>query len=294
MTARFMGSLFPHTYRFQLGEFEISTILDGIGLRDAVKPPFCLNMDADDISNLARANQVPADRFEHQFVPTLVNTGEALVLIDVGFGPGGRESGTGQLRQRLAAAGYQPEDIDIVAFTHMHPDHILGVLEDGEPAYPNARYVMGQVEYDAWKSGREIPEARSKNRDMFLELIVPLAEQITFLQPGDDVVAGITAVEAFGHSLGHMMFHVESAGNSVLVWGDVANHYVFSLQVPEAVAAFDDDKDAAIATRLRVLDMAATDGQMIIGHHMPFPSIGFIERTKESYRWQPATYQMRI
>ena len=294
MTAKFMGSIFPYTYRFQLGEFEISTILDGKAIRDAVKPPFCLNMDADDISNLARANQVPADRFEHQFVPTLVNTGEALVLIDVGFGPGGRESGTGQLRQRLAAAGYKPEDIDVVAFTHMHPDHILGVLEDGEPAFPNARYAMGQVEFDAWKSGRDIPEARSKNREMFLELIVPLADQMTFLQPGDDVVGGITAVEAFGHSLGHMMFHVESAGKSVLVWGDVANHYVFSLQVPEAVAAFDDDKDAAIATRLRVLDMAATDGQMIIGHHMPFPSVGFIERTTQSYRWLPATYQMRV
>ena len=294
MTAKMMGNFHADFFRFQLGEFEVSTVLDGVAVRDAIKPPFCLNLNDAEIGELARSSHLPADRFEHPFVPTLVNTGEALVLFDVGFGSSGQDSGTGELRQRLGAAGYRPEDIDIVAFTHMHPDHILGVTDDGRHAFPNARYAMGQVEFDAWKSGEKIPPERSRNRDMFLELIVPLADQMTFLQPGDNVTGGITAVAAYGHSLGHMMFHVESAGKSVLLWGDIANHYVFSLQVPEAVAAFDDDKDAAIATRLRVLDMAATDGQMIIGHHMPFPSVGFVERTKESYRWVPATYQMRV
>jgi glyoxylase-like metal-dependent hydrolase (beta-lactamase superfamily II) len=87
---------------------------------------------------------------------------------------------------------------------------------------------------------------------------------------------------------------VESNGQQVLCWGDLANHYVFSLQVPEAKVAFDDDPDAAIATRKRVLDMVATDRIPVVGHHMPFPSLGFVERSGTSYRWEPMTYQMRV
>lgn len=294
MTARMMGELNSVLNRFVLGEFEVLTILDGAVVRDAIAPPFCADMDEGGIDRLARANRVPADRFEHPFVPTLVNTGDALVLFDVGFGSKGHANGTGQLCQRLEAAGYRPQDIDIVAFTHMHPDHILGVMEGDAPTFPNARYVAGQVEFDAWKSGRNIPAQRSQNREMFLELIVPLADRMIFLQPGDAVVSGITALEAYGHSLGHMMFHVESGGKSVLLWGDVTNHFVFSLQAPGSPVGFDDDKDAAIATRQRVLEMVAFDYQMVIGHHMPFPSVGYVERTGDSYRWMPATYQSRV
>ena len=293
MTAKMMGALNSPVHRFRLGDFEIMTVLDGTTLRDAVSPPFCMGMEEDGIISLAAANRIPPDRFEHPFVPTLVNTGDELVLFDVGFGAKGRDSGAGQLEARLGEAGYAPDDIDLVAFTHVHLDHILGVMNDGRPTFPNARYAIGQVEFDAWKSGKDIPQQRAQNREMFLALIAPLADRMTFLQPGDRVAGGITALEAYGHSLGHLMFHVESAGKSVLLWGDVANHYVFSLQVPEVAVGFDDDKEAAIATRLRVLDMVASDDQLVIGHHMPFPSLGYVERTGMSYRWVPATYQMR-
>jgi glyoxylase-like metal-dependent hydrolase (beta-lactamase superfamily II) len=91
-----------------------------------------------------------------------------------------------------------------------------------------------------------------------------------------------------------MMFMVEDDGKHVLLWGDLANHYVFSLQVPHAKVFFDDDPEKAIATRKRVLEMVATDGIPVIGHHMPFPSLGFVERTGSSYRWEPVSYQMRV
>jgi glyoxylase-like metal-dependent hydrolase (beta-lactamase superfamily II) len=117
---------------------------------------------------------------------------------------------------------------------------------------------------------------------------------MTFLEDGDSVIPGLTAEAAFGHSLGHMMYRLESAGKSLLVWGDVTNHYVFSLQYPDSPVGFDDDKDMAIASRKRVLDMAATDGLLVSGHHMPFPSIGYVERHGDSYRWTPASYQLRM
>lgn len=284
----------PSIHRFTLGEAAVTTILDGAHQREGIKPPFSLDKSDDEIAAIARANNLPTHGFENTYTPTVLHIGGQTVLFDTGFGAMMRDNHAGNLRRRLGQAGYAPEDIDVVAFTHCHPDHIAGVMEDGAPAYPNARYVIGRREYDAWNDGSEIPEARAQNREMFLKLIPPLAEKMTFLEDGDAVIPGLNAEAAFGHSLGHMMYRVESAGKSLLIWGDVTNHYVFSLQYPDSTVGFDDNKDMAIATRKRVLDMVATDGLLVSGHHMPFPSIGYVERNGDSYRWTPATYQLRM
>ncbi len=294
MSAPMQGALSATVNRFRLESLEVTTILDGTVVRDAVKPPFCLDLSDEEIADLGTANRVPADRFEHPLVPTLVNTGQELVLFDVGFGEKGPSTETGLLRVRMAEAGYAPEDVDLVVFTHVHPDHILGVSVDGAPAFPNARYAISQVEFDEWNSGARLPKSRMENRQLFLDLIAPLADRMTFLSPGDAVARGITALDAYGHSPGHMMFMVGEGNKQVLLWADLANHYVFSLQVPDAKVFFDDDPDLAIATRRRVLDMVATDAIPVIGHHMPFPSLGYVVPVGSSYRWEPASYQMRL
>lgn len=292
MPAEKMGDLRPKVFRFAWGGAEITTILEGAVLRDSVKPPFCLDKDQDEIDAIGAANRIPADRMQHIFVPTVINTGTHVVLFDVGFGDGGAAMGCGQLTGLLAEAGYAAEDIDVVAFTHCHPDHIQGVSGDGgRMSFPNARHVIGRKEFDAWYSGDGIPSQRAENREMFLRLIAPLADRLAFLEDGDEVVPGLSAEAAFGHSLGHMMYRLDSEGAQFLVWGDVANHYVYSLQHPTSTVGFDDDKEAAIATRSRVLDMVATDGLMVSGYHMPFPSVGYVEKWRGSYRWVPTTYQ---
>ena len=210
----------------------------------------------------------------------------------MGFGEIGRDQGTGELRNRLAAVGYTPEDITIVALTHVHPDHILGLMEDGALAFPNARHIIGRREYDEWKRGDLIPPQRDKNRDMFLSIVAPLEDRFEYVEDGDSIASGVTAEAAFGHAVGHMMYRAESDGRQILVWGDVCNHYVYSMQHPDSPVGFDDDKDLAIATRKRVLDMAATDDLLIAGHHMPFPSVGYVERAADAFRWVPASYQI--
>lgn len=294
MTTTLKGAYRPTINRFTLGSAEVTTILDGAHIRDAVNPPFAMDKTPEEIAAIAKANNLPSHGFENTYTPTVVSIGGQLVLFDTGFGAMGRDNHAGQLRRRLAVAGYAPEDIDVLAFTHCHPDHIAGVMEDGVPAYPNARYVIGRREFDAWSDGSEIPAQRAQNREMFLKLIPPLAEKMTFLEDGDSVVPGLSAEAAFGHSLGHMMYRVESDNQSLLIWGDVTNHYVYSLQYPESIVGFDDDKAMAIATRKRVLDMVATDGLLVSGHHMPFPSVGYVERQGSSYRWTPASYQSRL
>ncbi len=288
------GSLRPQVYRFKLGAFEVTTILDGAIVREPVSPPYGIGAGSEELKALANANNLPADLFEHTFAPTLVNTGKHLVLFDTGNGAERRGGGIGHLRNLLPTAGYRAEDVDVVAFTHCHPDHILGVREGDDLAFPNARYAVGQLEYDEWTSGARIPKQRQENRELFLKLMPPLAPNMAFLKPGQEVVPGIRAVEAFGHSLGHLAFSVESEGKAVLIWGDVANHFVFSLQRPDWVVGFDDDKEAARATRNRILDMVATDRMTVVGFHMPFPGVGFVERAEGSYRWVPHSYQLSV
>jgi glyoxylase-like metal-dependent hydrolase (beta-lactamase superfamily II) len=294
MTASLKGPYRPTIHRFALGEAEVTTILDGTHTREPINPPFAMDKPDPEIAKIATANRLPTNGFENSYTPTVLTIDGQVVLFDTGFGEMGRDGHAGHLRRRLGLAGYAPEDIDVVAFTHCPPDHIAGVMEGGAPAYPNARYVIGRREYDAWNDGSEIPAQREQNRDMFLKLIPPLADRMTFLEDGDSVVSGLTAEAAFGHSLGHMMYRVESGAKSLLIWGDVTNHYVFSLQYPDSTVGFDDDKDMAIASRKRVLDMVTTDNLLVSGHHMPFPSIGYVERRGDSYAWVPASYQLRM
>ncbi|MEP3845143.1 MAG: MBL fold metallo-hydrolase [Paracoccaceae bacterium] len=293
MTAEMLGPLREPIHRFAFGNFEITAILDG-AFPMGVSPPFLLEESDEVIARIAQASNLPSDRLENNFVPVVVNTGDTLVLIDTGFGQSRREDGAGMLRPRLIEAGYQPEDIDVVALTHVHPDHIGGLWEDGALAFPNAQLMIGRREFDAWKSGDNIPQQRAKNREMFLKVVAPLEDSFKFLEDGDPIATGVTAQAAFGHSPGHMMFQIESDGKQALIWADVANHYVFSVEHPDSRVGFDDDKEMAIKTRNRVLAEVADGHMLVIGHHMPFPSIGYVERDGDSYRWVPASYQYRI
>ncbi len=105
------------------------------------------------------------------------------------------------------------------------------------------------------------------------------------------MVPGIRAVPAFGHSPGMMAFHIESEGQRVLNWADVANNHVFAIQQPDWHVGFDHDKEAGARTRRRIFDMVSADRLAVIGYHMPFPSLGYVEKAGTSYRWVPASYQ---
>ena len=274
------GSGFAPWHRFKLGSFEVTTLLAGTRAGDKPQETFGTNASPEDFAALSAANFIPADRTQNFFTPTVVNTGAEIVLFDTGL------SAEGTLAA-LTAAGMTPDMVDVVVLTHMHGDHIGGLIgADGTtPTFSNARYVTGAVEHNA---------ATEAGDEGFVRNVAPLNDRFTFLEDGGSPVSGITAMAAFGHSPGHMVYSVESDGQRLMITADTANHYVWSLQRPDWEVRFDRDKAAAAATRKAVFGQIAADRIPFIGYHMPFPGVGYVEAQGEGFRYVPASYQLLL
>lgn len=272
------GAATAQFHRFALGAFEVTTLLAGTRPNDKPRETFGLNVSDTDFAEASAAAFIPADKTMNFFTPTLVNTGAELVLFDTGLDPAG-------VTAALAAAGVSPDQIDTVVLTHMHGDHIGGLMGEAGPTFPRARYVTGAVEHNHWSGAAN---------EGFDTKVKPLNDKMTFLEDGGTVTPGITALAAFGHSPGHMAFMLDSDGKQLAITADCANHYVWSLAYPDWEVRFDADKAAAAATRKAVFGMIAADRLPFIGYHMPFPAVGFVETTAAGFRYVPASYQLML
>ncbi|MFQ6549286.1 MBL fold metallo-hydrolase [Aestuariibius sp. 2305UL40-4] len=270
------ASALPTNRAFQLGEFRVITLLDAHTARDDdPQSIFGMNVSEEEFDRVSQENFISPEAGHFFFTPTLVDTGSERILFDTGLGQGG-------LITALSDAGYAPADITHVVITHMHPDHVGGLMTDGAATYAEAVHITGQAEFDHWTANPN---------DAVTNNVLPLQDQFQMIDDGAEVRTGITAVAAFGHTPGHMTYMIESGGQQILLIADLANHYVWSLGYPDWEVRFDMDKEAAAASRRRILDMAATDRFPIIGYHMPFPAAGFVETRGEGFHYVPVSYQ---
>lgn len=280
--------------RFKLGDLEVTVLQDGARAVDNPQSIFGTNKTKEEVEALLTENFLPVDKMRFTFAPVLINNGTDLVLIDTGNGAGGREGGTGRMLESLKASGYTPEQVTLVVISHMHPDHIGGITEGGAPAFANARYAFSQTDYDFFKDEKLVGSPAEGVHKAVVANIVPLAEKATFYGDGASIAGGITAIAAAGHTPGHSVFNIESGGKNLMLTADTANHFVLSLQRPDWEVRFDADKAAAAASRKKVFDRIATDRIPFIGYHMPYPSVGYVEKAGEGYRFVPETYQLDL
>jgi glyoxylase-like metal-dependent hydrolase (beta-lactamase superfamily II) len=294
--APMQGPAQPSHYRFKLGAFEITTLSDGAVVLDGPHPIFGNNQSAAKVQKYAEANLLPRTKHQISFTPVIVNTGATVVLFDSGNGGNGfvPRPAAGRLAEAIRAAGFDAGQIDVVAVTHCHPDHIGGLMEGGKPAFPNARLAIGEAEFAFWSAPERLSGETEGMAKLTQSNIVPLKDKMTLLKPDGEVAPGIRAVGAFGHTPGHTAYHIESEGKRLLLWGDICNHPVFSLQKPDWHVSFDMDKQKAVETRRKLFDMVATDRIPFTGYHFPFPAVGFVEKKAAGYRYVPATYQLAV
>lgn len=276
--APMMGPSMAVHRRFMLGGFEVTTLLAGTRTVEKPNEIFGLNADPAEFTKVSEAAFLPADKAQFFFTPTLVNTGAELVLFDTGTDPAG-------ITAALQAAGYRPDQIDIVVLTHMHGDHIGGLMTESGTTFANARYFTGSVEHNHWMQA---------GNELFDKNVRPLNDQITFLEDGGEAASGITAMNAFGHTPGHMAYRLESNGAQLVLIADTANHYVWSLAYPDWEVKFDADKAAAAETRRKVLGMLASERIPFIGYHMPFPALGYVASRTNGFHYVPTSYQMML
>ena len=221
---------------------------------------------------------------------TLFRTNDRTVLFDVGSGPNFMPS-AGKLGESLDALGVSPEDVTDVVFTHGHPDHLWGILDDfDEVWFPDAQLHFPRVEFDYWMDASTVdnmPEERkvfavgAKNR---LEAI---ADQVRLFEADDEVVPMVEAMPTYGHTPGHTSFVIHGTGDPMMVLGDALINDIFSFQRPKWPAGGDHDKDAAIQTRLKLLDRLAAEKMQIIGYHLSNNGVGQVEKSGDAFRFIP-------
>lgn len=283
----------PTHRRFKLGDFSVTTINDGAISLENPQAIFGTNASKEDFEAHAQANFLPVDRLQISFTPVIINTGSELVLFDTGNGDARMPAAGHLIHHTLKAAGYSPDQVDKVVITHYHPDHIGGLMMGGKPTFPNATYVAAGNEHDFWSAEERMSGGTERVAKLVASNITPMKDKFTFIKDGDEVAPGIRAMAANGHTPGHTAYHIESAGQRILVAGDFANQPYLSIAKPEWHVKFDMDKDAAVATRKKVLDMLAADRIPFTSYHMPFPAVGYIDKRADgSYHYVPVSYQL--
>lgn len=282
----------PGYYRQMLGAFEVTSLYDGQITLDA---KLLQNTTPRQVQTLLakmfRANPTPT-----AVIAYLVNTGNKLVLVDAGaakvFGPT-----LGQVLSNLKAAGYDPAQVDAVLITHMHGDHVGGLLgPDGQPAFPNAQVYADKADAEHWLSpevAAKAPDAAKGFFKMAQDAIAPYAKAGHFKTfEGDaEIVSGVKSVNEHGHTPGHTGYLFESKGQKLLVWGDVVHNGAVQFPQPKVTIEFDSDPAKALATRLKLFGWTAKEAFLVAGAHLPFPGVGHVRADgKGSYTWVPIDF----
>lgn len=212
-----------------------------------------------------------------------VRSGGELAMIDAGAG--GLIPTAGNLSRLMDEAGIKPADVSTFYATHLHPDHIGGLVGDGALAFPNAQMVVHEQERAFWTNDEIMAQAGEANQAFFQAARAALqsfGDRVTAFT-GEEVPGPLTAMELFGHTPGHVGYTMSDGDESLLVWGDIIHAPQVQFPRPSVTIAFDTDASAAEATRKRVLDMVATDKTPVAGMHLAFPGTGTVVKQGDGY-----------
>jgi glyoxylase-like metal-dependent hydrolase (beta-lactamase superfamily II) len=265
---------------FRFGDIEIVALLDA---RNNAQPSGLLLTSPETVKEY-----VPSDSYPLVVSAFVAKLNGQTVLFDTGNGPG---SG-GKLHERLAQAGFPLEQIEAVAITHMHGDHVGGLLsKNGQAAFPKATVYIAQPESDFW-----LKEAKAKSQPQGIRAgakraaaaLKPYQGRIKLFQFGEEILPGVRPSPALGHTPGHTFFNLSAGQDKVIVMGDIVHIAPVQLPRPDVAISFDVDPEAAVKARLEAFEAAAASQTPIVGMHLPFPGLGRISKDGQGFAFAPA------
>ncbi|MDL2284476.1 MBL fold metallo-hydrolase [Oxalobacter sp. OttesenSCG-928-P03] len=284
----------PGYYRFMHGQFEITVLFDGVSELGA---DLLTNTTQQEVQQRLALYYAEGDKVQTATNTYLINTGKNLVLVDVGcgtlFGPK-----LGKILENMRASGYAPEQVDTILVTHMHGDHVGGLVDpDGKMVFPNAKVYANQLESDYWLSAKHAGEAKTDLQKALFKMAQDstapyrAAKKWQTFQHKDEVVPGIRAVSITGHTPGHTMFRVKSDEQRFFILGDIVHNHMVQFARPDVAIEFDTDQKQAVITRYKVFNLAAKYKWMVGGMHLPFPGVGHIRSNGDgTYNWLPVEF----
>lgn len=284
----------PGWYRLMVGSAEVTALSDGTVDLPVDK---LLHAPAARISNGLKKHfqTAPLETSVNGF---LIHTGDRLVLVDVGagalFGPT-----LGKLVAQIKAAGYQPEQIDDILITHMHPDHVGGMAVDGQRVFPRATVHADKQEADFWLSEDKLNAAPAEMKGFFqgaMASLIPYVKADRF-KPFDkdgEVVPGIRSQATHGHTAGHTAYVLESQGQRLVLIGDLIHVASVQLDSPEVTIQFDTDQPKAAKARASTFAQLDKDGSLVAASHLSFPGLGHLRKAGKGWVWLPVDYRSQV
>ncbi len=285
----------PGYYRMMLGDWEVTALSDGTFPMPVEK--LLIGISPQRLNDELRQSYL-ADPVEASVNGFLINTGSKLVLIDSGagvlFGPT-----LGKLLAGLRAAGYRPDQVDEVYITHMHGDHVGGLVIGDQRAFPNAVVRAASEEADHWLSQAHLDAAAADAKGGYQAAMASLkpyvdAGKFKPFQGETELIPGLHALPAHGHTPGHTIYLAESKGQKLVLWGDLMHVAAVQFADPSVAIRYDSDTRAAIAQRRKVFAEAAAGGYWVAGAHLPFPGIGHLRANGAAFRYIPVNYSTML
>lgn len=282
----------PGHFRFSLGEARLTVISDGFFTQPI--GGVAVNADRDEVAAVLERYFLPREINYAHTNHLLVELGDAKVLVDVGSGSRFFPT-TGRLLANIEAAGIDPASITHVFITHAHPDHIWGIRDDfDESIFPDAEYFIGEIEHGYWMRDGLANDVAPEDQQFVVGAVNSInvdGVDWTLLNDGDQIAPGISVLMSPGHTKGHMSLRVESGGEQLIATGDALSQVWMNFAHPAWYNDIDADPAETVATRNRMLDMAAADRIALVGYHFPFPGVGHVVRDGAAYRFIPALWQ---
>ncbi len=286
----------PGAYRFSVGKFEVTALLDGYIDAD---PTLIPSFDGPKAAQLYQDQFRPplADKIRIPINSFVINTGEKIILIDSGtadnMGPT-----LGQFTNNLKAAGVTPESVDAIVLTHMHVDHISGITsKEGKALFPNAELIVHKEDWDYWHDDGFMSQAGDFMKSNFVNaraMSAPYLKRLTLVEEDKEILPGIEAVAMPGHTPGHTGFILRSEGQELLIWGDVVHFTALQFAHPEWSIVFDSDMELAEKTRRKMLDRVSADKLAVLGSHLEFPGLGHVARDGDRYSYYQSSWQYTL